>query len=163
MPKKKGFRYYWEEPAGSDKRQKTPGKPLEFTFTFPKMQFPAMKVQMIQMNISETDKDIIVRAGLPGFKKNDINLNVTESTVEISASKKEERKEHGEKYFRHESRSGSVHRAFTLPGRVDPDKTHAKLEGGLLTIVIPKLEPALSTPSVRNALERKKKKKIGVK
>ena len=128
------------------------GEPFEFRFTFPRIPMPEMKIRTIPVNIGETSKEIIVRAELLGFKRNEINLNVTENTIEIRAAKKEERIEKTEKLFRQEKSVGAVSRAFTLPEKVDPNKVEAKLEDGLLTIIMPKLYP-----------EKKKKKRIEIK
>ena len=89
---------------------------------------------------------------MPGFKKEEINLNVTENAVEISAAKKEERIEKTEKSFRHEKSAEAFSRAFTLPEKVESDKVEAKLEDGLLTVIMPKLYA-----------EKKKKKRIEIK
>ncbi|MBI5061150.1 MAG: Hsp20/alpha crystallin family protein [Candidatus Aenigmarchaeota archaeon] len=145
--KKRDFRYYWEEPV--EKKSKT-GKPLEISFTFPQMQLPVMKVQIIPMDVRETDKAIVVRAEIHGFEKDEIILNVTHSTIEINASKKGEKVEHGKRHYKRESSFNSVQRSFMLPGIIDPNATRAKLENGLLTVVMPKAEA-------------KKKKKIDVK
>jgi HSP20 family protein len=158
--KKKEFRFFWEEPVdiaekGIRKmREKAEGffeEPFEFRFTFPRVSMSDIRMRTIPINIGETDKEIVVRAELPGFKKNEINLNVTENAVEISAAKKEERIEKTEKSFRRELSAGAVRRAFTLPENVDPDKIEAKLEDGLLTVIVPKLYP-----------EKKKKKRIEI-
>jgi HSP20 family protein len=113
---------------------------------------PEIKLaKSIPVNISTTDKDVVVQAELPGFKKDEINLNVTESFIEISAHKKQEKIEKTEKHFRQEMSTGSVKRAFTLPDKVDPDNAKAKLENGLLTIILPKL-----------SIGKKKRKKVEI-
>ena len=147
--RKKDFKFYWEEEP--KKETQRVDESLEFTFTFPQMQLPAMKLHVIPMHISETEKDIVIRVNLPGFKKEEISLNATQSTIEINALKKHETVEQGKKHYRHESSSSAVQRSFTLPALVDPDKTRAKLEDGLLTIAVPKLEH-----------DKKKKKKVEV-
>ncbi len=152
MPRKKkrGFKFYWEEPKKlrPEIEKDLFEEPFEFKFTFPRLRFPEMR--RMPINIFETDKQIIVKAELPGFKKEEINLNVTEGTIEISAAKQQEKVEEGEKYFRHEKKAGALKRAFTLPATVDPEKTEARLADGVLTIDMPK------------AKEIKKKKKVEV-
>jgi len=159
--KKREFRFFWEEPfevaeKGTRKmREKMRGffeEPFEFRFTFPRISTPEMRMRTIPINIGETAKEIIVRAELSGFKKNEVNLSVRENTIEIRATKKEEKIEKTEKLFRRERSAGALSRAFTLPEKVDPDRVEARLEDGLLTVVMPKLYP-----------EKKKKKRIEIK
>lgn len=113
------------------------------------IRFPEMR--HMPVDIAETDKQVIVRIELPGFKKEEINLNVAENKIEISATKRQEKVEKGEKYFRHEKKAGAIRRSFTLPTTVDSEKTKALFADGLLTILMPKSK------------EKKKRKKIEVK
>ena len=154
--KKNEFRFFWEGPFDSVK--KAVNEPFEFRFTFPKFAVPKVSLpefrieRTIPISIGATDKEIVVRAELPGFKRNEINLNVTENTIDIFANKREERIERTERAFRQEKKYGTMRRAFTLPEKVDPDRADAKLEDGLLTIILPKIYQ-----------EKKKKKKIEIK
>ncbi len=135
--KEENMRFFWEEPP-----EKTTSS--EFSFRIPK----ALEIKKMPINVTETDKDIIIRADVPGFKKNEISLNVTENFMEIIAQKKEEKMERTEKMFRHERSSGSLRRAFTLPQLVDAERAEAKMENNMLIISIPKLY----------AVKRRKKK-----
>ena len=155
--KKKEFKFFWEEPiekARTKTSEKLKFEPFEFKFTIPKFPaIPEMKLsKTIPVNISTNSKEIIVNAELPGFKKNEINLNVTESFIEISASRQEKKIERSEKLFKQELSSGALKRAFSLPDKVDPDKATAKLEEGLLTVILPKTHP-----------QKKKKKRLEIK
>ncbi len=145
--KKRDLKFYWEEPQ--KQKAEITEEPFEFKFTFPRMRFPEMR--HMPVNITETDKQVVVRAELPGFKKDEINLSVTEGTIEISAAKRQEKIERGERYYREEKKTGATRRLFTLPATVDPDKVEAQLADGVLTITMPK------------AKEIKKKKKVEVK
>ena len=145
--KKKEFKFFWEEPVKKTKEAITPLK-----FTIPKFQAVEKVTRKIPININTTDKEIIVQAELPGFKKNEINLNVTESFIEISASKQQKKIERTENLFRQELSAGAIKRAFTLPDKVDPDNAKAKLEDGLLTVILSKLYP-----------EKKKRKRLEIK
>ena len=136
--KEENMRFFWEEPP-----EKT-----NFTYRIPK----ALEIRKMPINVSETDKDVIIRADVPGFKKNEISLNVTENFMEIIAQKKEERMERTENTFRHERSSGSLRRAFTLPQLVDAERAEAKLENSMLIISIPKLYAA-----------KRKKKRVEIK
>jgi HSP20 family protein len=97
------------------------------------------------VDISETDDELIVRADLPGFNKEEIAVRATENTLEIAAQHKEKKIERTEKMFRAERRFGSARRAFTLPVAVRPETSKAEFKNGVLTIT----------------LEKKEKKKVG--
>ncbi|MEM7813823.1 MAG: Hsp20/alpha crystallin family protein [Candidatus Aenigmatarchaeota archaeon] len=154
--KKKRIRWFWEKEPDEDFEQHMHRlwhemwEPFGFGMRigFPRI---ARAFEEIPVNISETDKELIVRAELPGFKKDEIKLTVTEDTFELSAEKKREEVERGETFYRKEAERKSVHRAFTLPVAVDADRVSAKLEEGVLTVIMPKLE-----------VERKKKKVVEI-
>lgn len=129
MPKKKkDFSFYWEQPPENWN--------LEMPFGFPEIKAPYAEMSV---NIAESEKEITVRADLPGFKRGGIILSVTESSVEIIASKSQEKIEKGANAFRKEKSSQALRRLFTLPANVDPDSSEAKLEDGTLTIRMKKL------------------------
>jgi len=152
--KKKDYKFYWEnqDKEKNQKIQSDLGR-QGFTLSLPELGFPNINVMIstIPVDIRENEKEVVVRARMPGYKKSEISLNVTETSIEISASKKEERVERGEHVFRQERSAGTQHMEFSLPSRVDTNKSRAKLEDGLLTVVMPKVE------------FEKKKKKVDVK
>jgi HSP20 family protein len=92
------------------------------------------------VDISETEDDIIIKADLPGFSKDEVSAKLTENTVEIAAQHKEKKVEKNEKVFRAERRYGSFKRFLTLPAAVNTSKIDAKFENGLLIIKAPKRE-----------------------
>jgi HSP20 family protein len=95
-----------------------------------------------------------LHAEMPGIKKEDINLEVGEDEIEISAESKEEKKEGDEKkgYIRRERRYSKFYRRIPLPQPINPDKVEAELKDGVLTVKLPKISPP-----------EKKTKKVGVK
>lgn len=100
----------------------------------------APKMRTIPIDLSESDSELIARADLPGFNKDEIRLKVTESTIEISAEKKRQVIEREKTFFRQERSFGSMKRAMTLPYAIKPGETKAKFENGVLTVVMPKAE-----------------------
>jgi HSP20 family protein len=116
-----------------------------FEFTFPELRFPRMRISTefirnIPIDLAETDKEIIVRADLPGFNKEEIRIKATEDTLEIVAEKKKEKVEKGKTFYRQERMMGSASRLIRLPERVKPEEAKAKFENGVLEIILPKAE-----------------------
>lgn len=92
------------------------------------------------VDIQDLGKEYLVKADIPGMKKEDIKVSLHDGMVEISGSREEEKKEEDKAkgYFRSERFSGAFHRALELPGPVDKDKASAKYENGVLLLSLPK-------------------------
>ena len=80
-------------------------------------------------------------ADMPRIKKEEINLNVGDDYIDISAEHKESDEEKKKKYVRKEHSEISIHRRMSLPERVRPSDVKAKLTNGILTVEIPKENP----------------------
>lgn len=88
----------------------------------------------LAVDISEKDHEMVVRASLPGFKKEDIDVQVHEGVLSINAKHTEESEEKGETYYRKERRVGSMSRRIALPGVVHDAAVDAELKDGVLTL-----------------------------
>ena len=96
----------------------------------------------LPVDISETETDLIVRASLPGFEKDEIDVNVNDGVLSIKGQHSEEREEKGERFYRRERHYGAVSRRIALPGIVADAEVDAELKGGVLTLHIPLPEKA---------------------
>ncbi|MBN1326402.1 MAG: Hsp20/alpha crystallin family protein [Candidatus Cloacimonetes bacterium] len=97
--------------------------------------------RMMAIDIIEHDDRFEISANLPGFKKNDISMNINENQLIIEAHKEEKSEEKSGSYCRCERYHGDYRRVLSLSDLIDKDKIDAKFEDGVLNIKIPKLEP----------------------
>jgi HSP20 family protein len=94
------------------------------------------------VDISEDDKEYVVKAELPEMKKEEIKINVHDDVLSISGERRYEKEEKGKKYHRVERAYGSFMRSFTLPEDADGSKVNAEYKDGLLKVHLPKSEKA---------------------
>ncbi len=92
------------------------------------------------MDIIEDDENITVITDLPGFNKENIKIDITEDSIEITARQEEEMEFEGQKYVRQERRCGELNRSVSLPAKVEIHESSAKFENGILTVVLPKID-----------------------
>jgi HSP20 family protein len=92
------------------------------------------------VDLKETDQAYILKADLPGMKKEDITVSVEEDVVTLKGERKHEEKKEEEGYHRVERRYGSFQRSFRIPGGVDTVKVAATYNDGVLELTLPKRE-----------------------
>jgi HSP20 family protein len=88
-------------------------------------------------NIIETDDTIIVRIDLAGVKKENIDINLTDTKLKIRAEFEDE---HLEDTMGYNRRPTLIRRTVRFPRKVLAEEAEAKFENGLLTVEVPKLE-----------------------
>lgn len=98
--------------------------------------------QAPSVDIVDRDKEIIVRAELPGVEKKDLDVSIDERTLTIRGSNRREEKEEKDNYFRQEIRSGAFSRSVLLPADVNIAKATAAFKGGVLELRLPKARTA---------------------
>lgn len=81
--------------------------------------------------------ETIVRASLPGFKKEDVQVSVHNGVLDIKAESREETETKDEKFFCKERRYGSLTRRIALPGNPSGEAVAAELKDGVLTVKVP--------------------------
>eukprot|EP01100_Stratorugosa_tubuloviscum_P012685 TRINITY_DN611_c1_g1_i1.p1 TRINITY_DN611_c1_g1~~TRINITY_DN611_c1_g1_i1.p1 ORF type:complete len:152 (-),score=66.19 TRINITY_DN611_c1_g1_i1:135-590(-) len=97
------------------------------------------------LNVSETEKKIFVRAELPGLTKDQINVNLHNSTLVISGEKTNQKFDENEHFRKSEISLGSFHRYINVPHNIDPSTINAKYSNGILNVEIPKPEKITPT------------------
>ncbi len=85
----------------------------------------------------QTDDEVVVKAALPGFKAEDVQINVTGEVLTIKGEMKHEERPSDKAYHIREQRWGSFERSVMLPTGVTADKARAEFENGILTITLP--------------------------
>lgn len=95
------------------------------------------------VDIFETDeRDIVLKAELPGLHRDDIDLTVENSTLTIRAERKRDEGVREGQYHRAERAFGTATRSFTLPATADASKVKADFRDGVLTVRLPYREEA---------------------
>ncbi len=95
---------------------------------------------IMKTDVRETDNSYELDIDLPGFKKEDINVQLDNGYLTIAASKSLEKEDEHEKshYIRQERYSGSMSRSFYVGNDVKQEEIHAKYEDGILKLAVPK-------------------------
>ena len=97
-------------------------------------------------DISETDKEYVIRAELPAVKKEDVQVTLDNGIISIKGERKQQKEDKAEKFHRVESFYGSFERSFTVPDNVDSDAIKCESKDGVLTVHIPKSEVSKQKP-----------------
>lgn len=92
------------------------------------------------IDMYQTDNDIVVKAALPGFNANDVQINVTGEVLTIRGEMKREEEQKEKSWHIREQRWGSFERSISLPTDVVSEKAQADFDNGILTIMLPKAE-----------------------
>ena len=97
---------------------------------------------LMKTDVRETENSFEVDMDLPGFKKDEVNLELKDGYLTVSADKAldKDKKDNEGRYIRQERWSGSCSRSFYVGDTVKPEDVHAKFENGILQIALPKQE-----------------------
>ncbi len=90
------------------------------------------------VKLCEKEGKFVLKAQLPGIKKEEIDVEVTEDSIKIKAEIKEEKEE--ENIYKSEFRYGRFMRTIPLPEEVKSEDAHAEFKDGILTVCVPKVE-----------------------
>lgn len=95
---------------------------------------------MPTVDIDEKTDEYIIKAELPGVKKEDVKVSIENGVLTIKGEKKTEKEEKNKKSHLVECSYGSFIRSFTLPSGIQSDKIDAQYKDGILTLLVPKSE-----------------------
>ena len=99
------------------------------------------------VDVSEDDKEFIIKADLPEVKKENVHVIVEDGTIRITGERKFEKEEKSRRYHRIERSYGSFERSFVLPEGAKTDKVKAEFKDGTLHVHLPKA-PEIQTKAV---------------
>lgn len=94
------------------------------------------------MDVYESKDNVLVKADIPGLKKEEIEVSVHGDTLTIKGEKSRENETKAEDFVRTERYYGSFNRSVRLPSEVEAEKVEAKYSNGVLELVLPKKEQA---------------------
>ena len=92
------------------------------------------------IDMYQTDDEVVVKAALPGFKADEVQINVTGEVLTLRGEMKHEEEKKDKAWHIREQRWSSFERSITLPTDVKADKAAADFENGILTVTLPKAE-----------------------
>lgn len=92
---------------------------------------------MPQIEVLQTNGDLMVKAELPGLTKDDVKVELTDQVLTISGERKEEKEEKREGFYRSERNYGRFYRQIPLPEGVKTDKANATFRNGVLEVTVP--------------------------
>ena len=99
-------------------------------------------------NVFETEDSFKIEVMLPGYNREDVQMNIHKNILTIKVDKKEEEKNEEFKYARREFDIYNFERQYHIPKTVNEEKISARFENGILVISLPKKEEALEKEPV---------------
>ena len=98
--------------------------------------------QSFRVDILDREKELIVRAELPGVEKDDVEVTIAGDRLMIDAERGFEEEEQKATFYRHELGYGELMRTIILPVEVDVEHIEAELKDGILSVTLPKIQAA---------------------
>ncbi|MCR4435224.1 MAG: Hsp20/alpha crystallin family protein [Clostridiales bacterium] len=93
-----------------------------------------------RVDVYQTEKDVVVKAEIPGVSKEDLNVYVDENSIRLSGQTKRDDEFKSENMYRTERYYGSFSRTIPLPVEVKSEQASAEYKDGILSITVPKIE-----------------------
>jgi HSP20 family protein len=99
-----------------------------------------LRFEEMAVDLVEHDDEFVATVDLPGFERDDVEIEVTDHTLRIEAEHEDAMEETEEQYLRRERHHESMRRSIRLPEEVDKEGVKARMKNGVLTITLPRLE-----------------------
>jgi HSP20 family protein len=104
--------------------------------------FPVSLKNMPKMDVIDRDKEVFVKAELPGIEKDDLDISISNDRLVIKGMTSHEEKEEDGDYIKQEISKSEVYRSVQLPSEVDDSKAKTSFKNGVLELTIPKTKSA---------------------
>jgi HSP20 family protein len=98
---------------------------------------PELAVWAPEIEVFDREGEFVVRADLPGLKKEDVRVELTENALILEGERRKEHEERREGFYRSERSYGRFSRAVPLPEGVDTEKVEAEFKDGVLEVRLP--------------------------
>jgi HSP20 family protein len=103
---------------------------------------PNLRPDAIPVDLVERDDSFEIRAAVPGVKPEDVEVTVQGERVSIRAESRQQEDQRGENWLMREHRFGTTQRSVTLPSPVSSENAQARIEDGILSLRLPKVQGA---------------------
>jgi HSP20 family molecular chaperone IbpA len=145
MTKEKRPKFWFEDSASREPNEEYDRsfERAEQTFSKPNsmasvLRFPEFRIGAIPVKMAETEKELLLKAELPGFSKEEIKLKVTPKLVYITAEKRSKSEDNRGGFFARSSTCKTTSRILKLPKEAKTDGVRARFRNSVLEVVIPK-------------------------
>ncbi len=128
------------EPMGVSSLRQAMDRLFEDSFARSTGLLAGIRGESPAIDMYQTDKEVVVKASVPGMKAEDLEISVTGDMLTLKGVHREEQEVEDENYFRKEMRFGSFMRTLEIPVPTKIDKAEAEFEDGVLTVTLPKTE-----------------------
>jgi len=109
-------------------------------FFTPYRLFSLGQSEMTPIDVYQTEKEMVIKASLPGVKPEEVDISITDNILTIKGETKAEEKIERKNYLYQEHQYGTFCRSVALPKGLKTNKAEANFEDGILTLTIPKAE-----------------------
>jgi HSP20 family protein len=132
----------WEPPRDILTLRQAIDRLLGESFVRPLSLWPQLELADVPIDMYQTDKDVVVKATLPGVDAEDVEISVSGDILTMKGEHSEEEEVNEGDYIHRERRIGTFSRSVALPVPVDSNKADAVFDKGVLTVTLPKKEAA---------------------
>ena len=115
--------------------------PSERVFRRAFSMLPGAEMRALHVDLEDRGRDFLLKAEMPGFKKEDVEIEIQDDSVEIRGETGWKQEDEKRNYVVRERGSESFYRIIRLPEEVKADSVEANLKDGVLEIVLPKKVP----------------------
>ncbi len=107
-------------------------------------------------NVVDFPSHVLIEAAVPGLDSDDVDVDLLDNVLTISASKQDQENEEGQIFIRRELKRSAFKRSFQLGENFETDGIEATFKNGVLTLVVPKIQPEVVDEPIAKKINIKK-------